>query len=200
MQRSGCNQPAKCHNNHYPAIFQPDTCQGTTAGNDSSAGSQQSRSPSQTSTTVSDALCIQETNTDTHHESLPNRFEKASTTLTPHSQGKSYQASLVSPQAEKKKRKAAITKAALERWQRWRNKVTVPPTLYPLARQYSVRTRNYWSLAMLCSAHIALQFCSRHLQKLEEDFSPFTSSFPSLCTILKWMLCFFSKHRTASTL
>lgn len=49
MQKAGCSLTTKCHNNHPTAIFQPERCQGSRAGNASNVGSQQSRCPSQTS-------------------------------------------------------------------------------------------------------------------------------------------------------
>lgn len=181
VQRSGCSQPAKRQNNHQTAIFQPDRCQGATAGNASGAGSQQSQSPSQTS------------------PQSPMHFAYRWPTLIPTT--KASQTALRSPLQHwvliaresatkfpscflRQKRTKPITKAALECWQWWKSKVAIPRTLYPLARQDSVRKHNYWSLAMLCSAHIALQFCPGCLQKLRGFLTTFTSSFLSLCAVL----------------
>lgn len=80
VQKASCSLAAKCQNNHPTAIFQPDRCQGSTAGNASNMGSQLSRSPSQTST-VSAALWVLETNSDSHRESLSNSFEEPSTSI-----------------------------------------------------------------------------------------------------------------------
>lgn len=100
VQRSGCSQPAKCQNNHQTTIFQPDRSHSRER---QQCGDTTVQISFPDLTTVSDAPCVQETNTDTHHKSLANSFEESSTTLTPHSQVKCHQVSLVFPQAEKDK-------------------------------------------------------------------------------------------------
>lgn len=77
-------------------------------------------------TTVSDALCVQETNSDTHHESLPNSFEKPSISIAS-SQPREASPSFPSASSSKKITKQSITKAALDCWQWQWWKVTVPP-------------------------------------------------------------------------
>lgn len=101
VQKAGCSLTTKCQNNHPTAIFQPEKCQGSRAGNASSVGSQQSRCPSQTSLQslmhcVSWRAAVIPTT-----RASQTALRSLLPALPPYSQGKHHQISQVPPQAGK---------------------------------------------------------------------------------------------------
>lgn len=129
-------------------------------------GSQLSRSPSKTSVQSLMHFVSRRPTVIPTMRASQTALRSPLPALPPHSQGKHHQISQVPPQAGRDKQ--SIIKAALECWQRWKMKVTVPPTFQPMAMQDSVRTCNYWSPPMLHSEHITFTFCQGCLQELDD--------------------------------